>query len=825
MAPKAIVMILALIGAPGSHGLPTVDDELAHAQRNVSAALATRRHGRHGNVPCQKCSMNRSLGRHGLRQLAEFRNLHAGADIYVVASGASMNHVDPTFFKDRIAIGVNQVYRRFTGLRYVVRKEARGLEQAIRSAPDSIHFVSKAKEGGSGNANQKLVKRVFPKAQNVVVFDHVSGLASRNYNLAYPVDGLIVSGSTITSAMHLAAFMGAATIFLAGHDCGTLDGAMHFDGYHTAWSAKGSHVTDTPAKYRAWMLNEAEHGIQSTTIQLKHLLLREYGVHVHSLNPFINFGLEGHSYHGVHDESGSSAKAADRNNARETDTKMVVQLSPTAASKATKMQQPTAAAHSLHTATLTRTGSSRCRTTVHDGPCNFRKRNTKKEAESSPLVNTSNTAWCGSPRLSDAWMAVCSGLGSAWARGSQAVHVAIQSGAKDEQAPHACEGHLTMAMNAGDAFLPIATRMAWDHFLGRPASWVLQEARKRYSSQDFEHANRDSTSGMIVGGGGLFYPANKNSQQSNSGWQFDISSEMLGGIRPPIFLFAVGWNEFRNQKKSKTEYDAAFNRSLDVLLRKPSTVFGLRESYSVEAIRRRVGPELAPRVRYQPCATTLVAAIQPCLGSTKLLDPANRLLSINYAADQPALRFGSAHDEIIVIEQLLLFAERAYRHGWQIHITDQSKKDNDDLIHLYGVRRRALNLTFVYTRISLPDIEDIVGYYRRVTVAASMRGHGVMIPFGLNTATISLVTHEKVGSFIKDIGRPEWGVECTLQQRADGGKGIADDLMRTLTRIDSQRELVHKQMREAQEYLMGVTAANMLAMGKQILQRVYTRSG
>ena len=44
--------------------------------------------------------------------------------------------------------------------------------------------------------------------------------------------------------------------------------------------------------------------------------------------------------------------------------------------------------------------------------------------------------------------------------------------------------------------------------------------------------------------------------------------------------------------------------------------------------------------------------------------------------------------------------------------------------------------------------------------------------------------------------------------------------MRTLARIDSQRELVHKQMREAQEYLMGVTAVNMLVMGKQILQRV-----
>ena len=44
--------------------------------------------------------------------------------------------------------------------------------------------------------------------------------------------------------------------------------------------------------------------------------------------------------------------------------------------------------------------------------------------------------------------------------------------------------------------------------------------------------------------------------------------------------------------------------------------------------------------------------------------------------------------------------------------------------------------------------------------------------------------------------------------------------LHTLTRIDFQRELVHKQMRESQEYLMGVTAANMLAMGKQILKRV-----
>ena len=39
---------------------------------------------------------------------------------------------------------------------------------------------------------------------------------------------LIVSGSTITTAIHLAAHMGAKYIILLGHDCGTLDGENNF---------------------------------------------------------------------------------------------------------------------------------------------------------------------------------------------------------------------------------------------------------------------------------------------------------------------------------------------------------------------------------------------------------------------------------------------------------------------------------------------------------------------------------------------------------------------------------------------------------------------
>ena len=53
--------------------------------------------------------------------------------------------------------------------------------------------------------------------------------------------------------------------------------------------------------------------------------------------------------------------------------------------------------------------------------------------------------------------------------------------------------------------------------------------------------------GVLVGGGGLFYPANAHSRQNISGWQWIVHEEHIRKLRPPLMLFAVGWNEFRGQ--------------------------------------------------------------------------------------------------------------------------------------------------------------------------------------------------------------------------------------------------------------------------------------
>eukprot|EP00966_Prymnesium_polylepis_P248866 5753919-Prymnesium_polylepis.1 len=111
-------------------------------------------------------------------------------------------------------------------------------------------------------------------------------------------------------------------------------------------------------------------------------------------------------------------------------------------------------------------------------------------------------------------------------------------------------------------------------------------------------------------------------------------------------------------------------------------------------------------------------------------------------------------------------------------------------------------------------------FYRTVTVAASMRGHGVMIPFGIHCGTISLVSHDKVMGFLQDIGRPEWGVELTAGRRPNrSADGVSDELWRILDRIDRNREQTHREVLAAQKALLARTARNMLHFGESVLPR------
>ena len=388
----------------------------------------------------------------------------------------------------------------------------------------------------------------------------------------------------------------------------------------------------------------------------------------------------------------------------------------------------------------------------------------------------------------------------------------------------------TQQSNAGDSVLPRATRMAFEYFFGIAPEWVLRDVRHTTTQRDVYEANARA-SAVVVGGGGLFYPANRNSQQNISGWQWPVHRSHIMELQAPLILFAVGWNEFRGQAPPPAAQWGAYLASLGALAarRGGGSYVTLRESYSLNAV---VVQAPALPLRYQPDATTLLATLQPCLASTVLVDqPPNRrrgrgVLSVNLADDQAHLRLGPPAAQASVLASLETWLTAAYEHGWEIHIVLQATTDRRLLDHL---RRRAAfpfkTVIFAITQRSAARASservwlDVIEYYRGVTVAASSRGHGVMIPFGLHVATISLVTHEKVRAFAHDIGHLEWAVELAPEHRPAGAQPLAEELLSVLDAIDTNRTGVYSALIDAQRHLAAVTAENMLMWAPVIAWR------
>jgi hypothetical protein len=84
--------------------------------------------------------------------------------------------------------------------------------------------------------------------------------------------------------MHIAAYMGAANIILIGVDGGTIDGQFYADGYpvHNDQASRD--------KAQVW---------RSATDIFRDWLVETYDIGVYSLNPWLNFALEGHVYQTV----------------------------------------------------------------------------------------------------------------------------------------------------------------------------------------------------------------------------------------------------------------------------------------------------------------------------------------------------------------------------------------------------------------------------------------------------------------------------------------------------------------------------------------------
>ncbi len=222
-------------------------------------------------------------------KLIDYKDIHKDKDIYIIGSGSSCNFIDKSFFENKISIGINQVYKKYKTT-YLVRKEFSLLKESLDNKDmDTVIFISKGNWGGNNEKNKQYINKNHSDNKNIIAYNHNKNQHRINKNILNNLNDnqLLVSHSTITTGIYLAAYMGAKNIILVGHDCGTIDGLSNFKGYHTSKTMS----QDNSKQYKNWL-----NVIEQDTVVLKQYLKNKYNCNVHSLNPFVSLKLEGHKF-------------------------------------------------------------------------------------------------------------------------------------------------------------------------------------------------------------------------------------------------------------------------------------------------------------------------------------------------------------------------------------------------------------------------------------------------------------------------------------------------------------------------------------------------
>jgi hypothetical protein len=219
-----------------------------------------------------------------MKSITELKDIFAGQDVYLLGSGASLNYIDPSFFEGKNTVCVNDVAKVYLpNADVTVTKYHDSAKEFAEKFPKMKVVCSAGNQGGVGAG-------ALPEGyDNLYQFMHNpnrDGATDVRSAITKEDGWLLVSWSTITSAMHFCAYAGAKNIIIVGLDSGSIDDKQWVDGYYTE-----EEQTDKR--------KELNLQFEQQSIIAKEVIRDVYGCNIHSLNPFINYNLEGHKYRGA----------------------------------------------------------------------------------------------------------------------------------------------------------------------------------------------------------------------------------------------------------------------------------------------------------------------------------------------------------------------------------------------------------------------------------------------------------------------------------------------------------------------------------------------
>lgn len=308
--------------------------------------------------------------------------------------------------------------------------------------------------------------------------------------------------------------------------------------------------------------------------------------------------------------------------------------------------------------------------------------------------------------------------------------------------------------------------------------------RTKVTPEDVARINARAQAVLVGGGGLLIEDSNPNAE---SGWQWRISPQDLDAIDVPLILFAIGYNLFRTDATPSRYMVAHVERTLT-----KSAFFGMRNHGSITRTKALMPAELHEKITFQPCMTTVLSEFHPLLQGHPGAAPGEKRMALNLAFDRAERRFGNQAETVLA--RIAGAVRTLIAEGWAVDVTLHGW-DDEPAAEFF--RREAIAVNFVYLNLCTPD--EIVDYYARVPITVGMRGHAQMIPFGCGNAIFSIVSHDKLGFFLDDIGHREWGADifdADLGERVvDFARSAGQDIARLQSEIAKAKATLWTQTR------------------------------
>lgn len=303
-----------------------------------------------------------------------------------------------------------------------------------------------------------------------------------------------------------------------------------------------------------------------------------------------------------------------------------------------------------------------------------------------------------------------------------------------------------MTGNVGDPVLYKELETLFDHIASENNCWLHRNITYEISRFEVWLYNKFAKAVFVGGHGLLMVDTGKN---DNSGWQFNIKIANLERLKCPIAFLAIGYNTFRGQ----SDFIPIFKKHINLCVSK-SILFGLRNYGSINALKPYLTEENKEKITFQPCPTTMLALYE----KYEKIVPTNRI-AICLAFDRFENRFG--HSFKTIYNEVLSFARYWEKQGYEILFYIHNKADlNTQYVKLFEKEDKPLKC------LSGMTAREIFNFYRSQRLIVGMRGHSLMIPWGLRVPVISLTTQNKQKWFIETTGHPEYSIEITMPNLA-----------------------------------------------------------